>query len=168
MYLPALWTNEDGSVNEEMKAEVLAISLIYHQQLKRMRHRCYLMTKWLDPPYYYHTSLGKDKTNRAENMCPTLLHEPQSKFKGQELPHDEYNNVDYMINFAKKVLNKTFTYSEHKELTTELVKYFNLKPSVITNKIPCYEDLSGNKYMYDLIWYHMYKYMMNKPKAKPI
>lgn len=61
MYLPALWTNEDGSINEELKSKILKNHAKYEKSLTRSRRRSKFLTDVYKPLKYVETLVYKNQ-----------------------------------------------------------------------------------------------------------
>lgn len=154
MLLSSLYTDrETGEVDEVRKAEVLKIAAMFHRASIRRKRRVELVTKRFKSRKYFYTTVHYNRKDKYKDV-PTILYEPNNGV---------YNLIDYMIKFLKEFTGKKYKYSEHKLITTEFVKYFKIlvKP-LPNNMMTLFEDLEGNKYGYDIIWFHLCKFVLKE------
>lgn len=149
MLFSGLWTDsETGVIDEAKKATFMKIADKHNRASIRSKRRVKLVTERFNPPDFFTTSITKSKD------IPTILYEPGE---------GSYNLIDYMIIFLKEFTNKEYEYSDHKLITSEFVKYFNIEVKPLPNNMMLlFEDLEGNKYVYDKFWYHLCKFVLKE------
>jgi len=149
-----LYTNDDGTIDIERYESFKRSGKRFAQHRKNRHARVKLLVNRFNIPPYFSTELSEDRRGKFKDV-PNVLYE-DSKC---------YSLIDFMINFLEEKLGVRYNYLDHKQIITEMVSYFNIKPDLEPKTFGSeFKDNDGNIYSYNTLWFYLCRFVLNEEK----
>ena len=154
-FLPsAIWTNPDGTIDEEIKADVLKSMGKFSRASARSKRRVILVTNRFKPLEYSFSPASAANNGINDTEIPCVMYETGGM--------GSYCLLDYLITFVEEATWIKYEHKHHKRVVSEFTRHFKIKSEKIDNNVWSFEDEEGNLYSYKTLWFYLCRFVLRE------